>query len=91
MAHGIIWWIVVGLIAGWVAGRIMKGGGHGVIADILLGIVGAVVGCFIFRAVGASGVTGLNVYSLIVAVIGSIVFLSFTTPCVGLRSDVVTK
>ena len=44
MAHGIIWWIVVGLIAGWAAGRIMKGGGYGVIADILLGIVGGIVG-----------------------------------------------
>ena len=39
MAHGIIWWIVVGLIAGWAAGKIMKGGGYGVIADILLGVV----------------------------------------------------
>lgn len=39
MAHGIIWWIVVGLLAGWAAGKIMKGGGYGVIADILLGIV----------------------------------------------------
>ncbi len=44
MAHGITWWIVVGLIAGWAAGRIMKGGGYGVIADILLWIDGGVVG-----------------------------------------------
>src|SRR5262249_59210116 len=44
MAHGIIWWIIVGLIAGWAAGKIMKGGGYGVIADIVLGILGAILG-----------------------------------------------
>ena len=44
MAHGFIWWIVVGLIAGWAAGKIMKGGGYGTIADIVLGIVGGIVG-----------------------------------------------
>ena len=42
MAHGFIWWIVIGLIAGWAAGRIMKGGGYGVFADIILGIVGGI-------------------------------------------------
>ncbi len=55
MAHGIIWWIVVGLIAGWGAGKIMKGGGYGVIADILLGIVGGMVGG------GPSATSGLEV------------------------------
>ena len=52
MAHGIIWWIVVGLIAGWAAGKIMKGGGYGVIADILLGIVGGIIGGWVVSLVG---------------------------------------
>ena len=71
----ILAWIVLGLIAGFIGSKIVNKTGEGIVTDLLLGIVGAVVGGFIFRAVGASGVTGLNVYSLIVAVIGSIVFL----------------
>jgi uncharacterized membrane protein YeaQ/YmgE (transglycosylase-associated protein family) len=63
------------LIASFVGSKIVNKSGEGIIIDILLGVVGAVVGGFLFRLVGASGVTGLNVYSLIVAVIGSVVFL----------------
>jgi len=58
MAHGIIWWVVVGLIAGWAAGRIMKGGGYGVIADILLGIVGGIIGGGGWLASSALAVAG---------------------------------
>lgn len=68
-------WIIVGLIAGFIASKIVNKAGEGIIMDILLGIVGAVVGGYIFRLFGASGVSGINIYSLIVAVIGSIVFL----------------
>jgi len=71
----ILAWIVLGLIAGFIGSKIVDKTGKGMVTDILLGIVGAVVGGFIFRALGASGVSGLNLYSLIVAVIGSIVFL----------------
>lgn len=71
----ILAWIILGLIAGFVGSKIVNKSGEGFIRDILLGIVGAVVGGFIFRFVGASGVTGLNIYSLIVAVIGSVVVL----------------
>jgi uncharacterized membrane protein YeaQ/YmgE (transglycosylase-associated protein family) len=71
----ILAWIVLGLIAGFVGSKIVNKSGEGIVVDILLGIVGAVVGGYIFRFFGASGVSGLNVYSLIVAVIGSIVFL----------------
>ena len=71
----IVAWIVLGLIAGFVGSKIVNKSGEGFILDILLGIVGAVVGGFIFRLFGASGVTGLNIYSLIVAVIGSVVLL----------------
>ena len=71
----ILAWIVLGLIAGFVGSKIVNKSGKGVVLDIILGIVGAVVGGFIFRFFGASGVTGLNIYSLIVAVIGSVVLL----------------
>jgi uncharacterized membrane protein YeaQ/YmgE (transglycosylase-associated protein family) len=71
----ILAWIVLGLIAGFVGSKIVNKSGEGFVVDIILGIVGAVVGGFVFRLFGASGVTGLNIYSLIVAVIGSVVFL----------------
>ncbi len=71
----IIAWIILGLISGFIASKIVNRSGEGVILDIVLGIVGAVVGGWIFHAVGMAGVTGLNVYSLIVAVIGAIVLL----------------
>jgi uncharacterized membrane protein YeaQ/YmgE (transglycosylase-associated protein family) len=71
----IIAWLILGLIAGFIASRIVNKGGEGVILDIVLGIIGALVGGFLFSAFGASGVTGLNIYSLLVAVIGAIVVL----------------
>ena len=71
----IVAWIVLGLIAGFVGSKIVNKSGKGIVLDIILGIVGAVVGGYIFRFFGASGVTGLNIYSLIVAVIGSVVLL----------------
>ena len=71
----ILAWIVLGLIAGFIGSKLVNKSGEGLLRDILLGIVGAVVGGFIFRALGASGVTGLNLYSLLVAVIGAVVFL----------------
>jgi uncharacterized membrane protein YeaQ/YmgE (transglycosylase-associated protein family) len=71
----IIGWIILGLIAGFIASKIVNREGEGFFMDIVLGIVGALVGGFIFNAFGAHGVTGFNLYSLIVAVIGSIVLL----------------
>jgi len=71
----IVAWIVLGLIAGFIGSKIVNKQGEGLVLDIILGIVGAVVGGFIFRFFGASGVTGLNIYSLIVAVIGAVVLL----------------
>ncbi|MDE2448668.1 MAG: GlsB/YeaQ/YmgE family stress response membrane protein [Gammaproteobacteria bacterium] len=71
----IIAWIVLGLIAGFIASKIVNKSGEGLIRDILLGIVGALVGGWLFRAFGMHGVTGLNLYSLIVAVAGAVVFL----------------
>lgn len=71
----ILAWIVLGLIAGFIASKIVNKTGEGLLLDIVLGIVGAVVGGFIFNAMGSSGVTGVNLYSLLVAVIGAVVVL----------------
>lgn len=71
----ILSWIILGAIAGFIGSKIVNKSGRGLVLDIVLGIVGAVVGGLIFSAFGASGVTGLNIYSLIVAVLGSVVVL----------------
>lgn len=71
----IIAWIILGLIAGFIASKIVNKAGEGFLLDIILGIVGAVVGGWLFRTLGMPGVTGLNVYSLIVAIAGAVVFL----------------
>jgi len=71
----ILAWLVLGLIAGFIGSRIVNQRGEGLIRDIVLGIVGAFVGGFIFNFFGAAGITGFNLYSMIVAVIGSIVVL----------------
>jgi len=68
-------WIVLGLLAGFIGSRIVNKQGEGLILDILLGIVGAIAGGWLFNTFGAAGVTGLNLYSLLVAVIGSVVLL----------------
>jgi uncharacterized membrane protein YeaQ/YmgE (transglycosylase-associated protein family) len=68
-------WIILGLIAGFIGSKIVNNRGEGLLLDIMLGIVGAVVGGVLFNALGAVGVTGLNLYSLLVAVLGSIVVL----------------
>jgi uncharacterized membrane protein YeaQ/YmgE (transglycosylase-associated protein family) len=71
----IIAWLILGLIAGFIGSKIVNRGGEGLVLDIVLGIVGAIVGGFLFSFFGAAPVTGLNLYSLFVAVIGSIVVL----------------
>jgi uncharacterized membrane protein YeaQ/YmgE (transglycosylase-associated protein family) len=71
----ILAWIILGLIAGFIASKIVNRAGEGIILDIVLGIVGAVVGGALFHLFGMAGVTGLNLYSLLVAVVGAIVFL----------------
>lgn len=68
----IIWWIIVGLIAGWITGKIMKGSGYGAIGDIVVGIIGAIIGGFIMRAFGHAAHGGM-IYTIIVAVIGAII------------------
>jgi len=71
----IVGWIVLGLIAGFIASKIVNKSGEGLILDIVLGIVGAIVGGFLFSLVGAAPVTGVNIYSMFVAVVGAVVVL----------------
>ena len=71
----IIGWILLGLISGFVASKIVNHTGEGALLDIVLGVVGALVGGFIFNALGATGVTGFNIWSMFVAVIGAVLVL----------------
>ncbi len=71
----ILAWIILGLIAGFIGSKLVNKTGEGLVLDLVLGIVGALVGGFLFNMFGASGVTGLNLYSLLVAVIGAVVVL----------------
>ena len=69
-----VWFIIVGLVAGWLAGVIMKGGGFGVIGDIIVGIVGALIGGWLFSTMGVSTGGGL-IGAIIVALIGAIILI----------------
>jgi uncharacterized membrane protein YeaQ/YmgE (transglycosylase-associated protein family) len=71
----ILAWILLGLVAGFIGSKLVNKTGEGLVLDIVLGIVGALIGGWLFRLLGMSGVTGLNIYSLVVAVIGAVVFL----------------
>jgi len=71
----IIGWIVLGLIAGFIASKIVNREGSGIILDIVLGIIGALVGGWLFELVGKAGVTGFNLYSMLVAIVGAVVLL----------------
>jgi uncharacterized membrane protein YeaQ/YmgE (transglycosylase-associated protein family) len=68
-------WIVLGLVAGYIASQIVNKSGDGVLVDIGLGVVGAVVGGWLFNTFGMAGVSGLNLYSLLVAVLGAVAVL----------------
>jgi uncharacterized membrane protein YeaQ/YmgE (transglycosylase-associated protein family) len=71
----IIGWIVLGLVAGFIASKIVNKQGEGLVLDIVLGIIGAVVGGYLFSIFGAQGVSGVNIYSMFVAVVGAVVVL----------------
>ena len=72
---GILAWIFVGLIAGFLASKVVNRSGEGFMRDVLLGIVGAIVGGWIFIAMGQAGVSGVNLYSILVAFVGGVVVL----------------
>jgi uncharacterized membrane protein YeaQ/YmgE (transglycosylase-associated protein family) len=82
----IIGWIVLGLIAGFIASKLVNKTGEGLILDIVLGIVGAIVGGFLFAQFGGQGVTGFNLYSMFVAVIGAVIVLVVYHAVIGRRS-----
>ncbi len=85
----IIGWIVLGLIAGWLAGQVMKGGGYGLMGDIILGIVGAILGGFLTGLIlGRDMVSGFNIESLIVAFIGAVILIAISRAITGRRSTV---
>ena len=71
----ILAWIILGLIAGFIGSKIVNKRGEGIVLDIVLGVVGALIGGWLFSLAGIQGVTGLNLWSLVVAVLGSIIFL----------------
>ena len=72
---GVISWLVLGLFAGFLGSKIVNKSGEGLFLDIILGIIGAFVGGFLFSLVGAQGVSGVNIWSLVVATVGAIVVL----------------
>jgi len=84
----IIAWLVLGLIAGFIATRIVNKQGEGLLLNIVLGVVGAEVGGWLFRLFGMSGVTGLNLYSLLVATLGAVVLLFIYHQLVRMRRRV---
>jgi len=71
----ILAWIVLGLIAGFIASKIYVGTGQGILMDIVLGIVGAVVGGYLLDMLGSTGVTGFNIWSMLVAIVGAVLVL----------------
>jgi len=74
---GFIAWIVVGLVAGWLAGQLMKGGGYGVVVDIILGILGGIVGGWVFGLLGLSSGGGM-MGSIVVAFVGAVILVGIT-------------
>jgi uncharacterized membrane protein YeaQ/YmgE (transglycosylase-associated protein family) len=83
---GIIAWLVVGLIAGWLAGVVMKGGGYGVVGDIVIGLVGALVGGFVFTLITGGGTAGFW-GSIAVAFVGAVILIAIVRALPG-RSPV---
>lgn len=81
---GIIWWIIVGLIAGWATGKIMRGEGYGTLVDIIVGIVGAVIGGWIMSALGFAANGGM-IYTILVAIGGAVVLTAIIRLITGDR------
>jgi len=82
----ILAWIVLGLIAGFIASKVVSKTGGGLVLDLVLGVVGAFVGGFLFTRFGAAGVTGFNIYSILVATVGAVVVLVIYHALAGRRA-----
>jgi uncharacterized membrane protein YeaQ/YmgE (transglycosylase-associated protein family) len=82
----IIVWILLGLVAGWLAGQVMRGGGYGLIGDIVLGIIGAFVGGFLSSALLGVDVTGFNLPSILIAFVGAVVVIAISRAFSGRRA-----
>ena len=82
---GLIAWLVVGLVAGWLAGQFMRGGGYGVIGDIVLGVIGAFVGGFLFSLIMPGASVGL-IGSIVVAFIGAVILIALARAFTGSRA-----
>lgn len=83
---GVLSWIVIGLVAGFIASRIVNRSGEGFMRDVILGIIGALVGGAIFTKLGYAGVTGLNLWSILVAVVGAVIVLVIFHALMGHRA-----
>ena len=84
----IIAWIVLGLVAGWLAGQFVRGGGYGIIGDIILGIIGAIIGGFISGRLLGVDVTGFNIPSIIIAFVGAVIVIAIARAVTGRRATV---
>lgn len=84
----ILTWIVLGLVAGWLAGQFMKGGGYGIIGDIVLGIIGAVVGGWVSSLIFGWDVTGFNLGSVLIAFVGAVIVIAIYRAVAGNRRAV---
>ena len=85
---GIIAWILLGLVAGFLAGQVMKGGGYGLIGDIVLGIIGAVVGGFLSSTLLGLDVNGFNITSILIAFVGACIVIAISRAVSGNRARV---
>ena len=83
---GILSWLVVGLIAGFIGSKIVNRGGEGLVRDIILGVIGAIIGDAIFTELGLVGVTGVNLTSIVIAALGAIIVLVVYHAVVGRRA-----
>jgi uncharacterized membrane protein YeaQ/YmgE (transglycosylase-associated protein family) len=82
----ILAWVILGLVAGFIASKLVNKTGSGLVIDLVLGVIGAFVGGFLFTRFGAAGVTGLNLYSILVATVGAAVVLFIYHAVVGRRA-----
>ena len=83
---GILSWIILGLLAGWLAGMFMKGGGYGILGDIVVGILGALIGGWLSSMLLGVDVTGFNVSSILIAFIGACILIAIYRAVAGRRT-----